>query len=319
MANDILNSLKSAFYTLSFNLKKHGPEILTGVGITGVITGTVLACIATTKLEKTIEPHKKELDEIHDNKDNCSDQEYRRDLARAYGKAAWSMAKLYGPAALVEISSIGCLVGSHKILRNRNMALASAYTTVSNAFEAYKKRVADKLGSEAEKELRYGIHEEEIEEEYTDEKGKKKVRKQIVKTMDEDTRSPYSRFYDAGCSGWSRDAGANNIYLRNVQAYFNDRLRIRKYVFLNEVYEYLNLPPIQEGQYLGWYYDPDDENLHNCIDFGIYDIHDVEKRNFVNGLENVIILDFNIDGNIVDRFGVNNEKAKIQYQNRRGN
>ena len=319
MASDILNSFKSIFYKAVFEFKKHSPEILTGVGITGVITGTVLACVATTKLEKTIDPHKKEIEEIHENKENCSEQEYRRDLTRAYGKAAWSMVKLYGPAVLVESSAIGCLVGSHKIMRNRNAALASAYTTVSNAFDAYKKRVANKLGEETEKELRYGIQEEEIEEEYTDAKGKQKTRKKTIKTIDETSISPYSRFYDEGQSGWSRDASANNIYLNNVQAYFNDRLRLRGYVFLNEVYEYLNYPPIQEGQYLGWYYDPNDESLHNCIDFGIYDIHDVNKRNFVNGIENVILLDFNIDGNIVDRFGINNEKARIQYQNRRGN
>ena len=319
MANDIFDSLKSLFYKTSFSFKKHAPEILTGVGIAGVVTGTVLACVATTKLEKTLEPHKKELEVIHENKENCSEQEYRKNLARAYGKAAWSMAKLYGPSVLVETSAIGCLVGSHKILRNRNAALASAYTTLSSAFDAYKKRVANKLGEEAEKELRYDIQEEEIEEEYVDEKGKQKKRKKAVKTIGEPEVSPYSRFYDQGQSGWSSDASANNVYLSGVQSYFNDRLRLRGYVFLNEVYEYLNYAPIQEGQYLGWYYDPDDETLHNCIDFGIYDIHDVQKRNFVNGVENVVLLDFNIDGNIVDRFGINNEKMRVQYQNRRGN
>lgn len=318
MANDIFDSLKNIFYKASFGFKKHAPEILTGVGIAGVVTGTVLACVATAKLEKTLEPHKKELDDIHANKENCSEKEYRQDLTRAYGKAAWSMVKLYGPAVLVESSAIGCLVGSHKILRSRNAALASAYTTVSSAFDAYKKRVANKLGEKAEKELRYGIQEEEIEEEVEDSKGKKKTVKKTVKTMDETEISPYSRFYDQGCSGWSRDAGANNIYLSNVQSYFNDRLRLRGYVFLNEVYEYLNYPPIQEGQYLGWYYDPNDDTLQNKVDFGIYSLHDINKRNFVNGFENVILLDFNIDGNIVDRFGINNEKMRVQYQNRRG-
>ena len=245
-----------------------------------------------------------------------SEKSYRKEITRAYGKTALSLIKLYGPAVLVEGSAIGCLVGSHKILRNRNAALASTLATVSTAFDRYKKRVAEKLGDEAEKELRYDIHKEEIEEEYTDEKGKKKVRKKTVSTINEEETSPYSRFYDAGCCGWSRDASANLLYLKNVQAYFNDRLRIRGYVFLNEVYEYLNLPIIQEGQYIGWYYDPNDENLHNCVDFGIYDIHDARKRDFVNGYETVILLDFNIDGNIVDRFGINNEKMKVSYQNR---
>ena len=316
MLNNITSFFKNIFYKVSFDLRKHSPEILTTVGVVGVVAGTVMACVATTKLEKTLEEHKKEIEDVHDSKNRISEKEYRQDITKAYGKTVWSMIKLYGPAVLVESSAIGCLIGSHKILSNRNAALATAYTTVSSAFDAYKKRVAEKLGEEAEKEIRYDIREEEIDEEHEDSKGKQKTYKKVVKTMDENTHSPYSRFYDAGCSGWSRDAGANNIYLKNVQAYFNDRLRIRHYVFLNEVYEYLNLPPIREGQYLGWYYNPEDETLHNCIDFGIFDIHNVLKRNFVNGFENVVLLDFNIDGNIVDRFGVNNEQAKISYQNR---
>lgn len=315
MLNNMMDSLKKIFYDAAFKLKKHSPEILVGTGIVGVVTGTVLACVATTKLEKTLEPHKKELEAIHSDKEHMTESEYRRNVTRAYGKTALSMVKLYGPAVLVEGSAIGCLIGSHKIMQNRNAALASTLATVSTAFDSYKKRVAAKLGEEAEKELRYDIREEEIEEEYTDEKGKKKTRKKIIKTMDENEHSPYSRFYDAGCYGWSRDASANLIFLKNAQAYFNKRLEIRGYVFLNEVYEYLNYPPIREGQYVGWFYNPEDETLHNKIDFGIYDIHDVSKRNFVNGYENVILLDFNIDGNIVDRFGINNDKVVRSYHN----
>lgn len=318
MLNNVSDSLKKIFYDMAFKFRKHSPEILVGTGIAGVIAGTVMACVATTKLEKTLEPHKKELEEIHEGRSDMSEKDYRKEVTRAYARTALSMAKLYGPAVIVEGSAIACLVGSHKIMRNRNAALASTLATVSTAFENYKKRVANKLGEEAEKELRYDIQKEEIEEEYTDDKGKKKTRKKVVRTIDENEHSPYSRFYDAGQYGWSRDASANLIFLKNTQAYFDDRLRLRGYVFLNEIYEYLNYPPIREGQYLGWYYDPDDETLHNKVDFGIYDIHDVAKRNFVNGRENVILLDFNIDGNIVDRFGINNDKMKVSYQNREG-
>ena len=94
----------------------------------------------------------------------------------------------------------------------------------------------------------------------------------------------------------------------------NKRLQIRGYLFLNEVYEFLGIPLIREGQYLGWFYDPNDPTLHNKVDFGIYDCHDILKCNFVNGFENTVLLDFNIDGNIVDRFNVNNEEAILDYQ-----
>jgi hypothetical protein len=199
-------------------------------------------------------------------------------------------------------------------MRDRNAALAAAYTTVSNAFDSYKKRVADKLGEEAEKELRYDIRTEEVDEEYEDAKGKKKTRKKTVKTMDEKLHSPYSRFYTQGCDGWSKDPGQNVTTLWYKRSELNKRLQLRGYLFLNEVYEFLGIAPIREGQYLGWYYDPSDPTLHNKVDFGIYDCHDILKCNFVNGFEDTILLDFNIDGNIVDRFNVNNEEAVLDFQ-----
>ena len=189
---NITESIKGVFYKALFGLKKHSPEILTAVGITGVVTGTVLACVATTKLEKTLEPRKKELEEVHEHKNEMTEKEYRSEIAKTYGRTALDMAKLYGPAVIVEGSAIACLLGSHKIMRNRNAALAAAYTTVSTAFDRYKKRVAEKLGDEAEKEIRYGIREEEVEEEITDSKGKKKIVKKTVKTMGEEEFSPYS-------------------------------------------------------------------------------------------------------------------------------
>lgn len=310
MTTDIL---KHGFYKILFELRKHSPEILTGIGIAGVVTGTVMACVATTKLEKTMEPHKKELDDIHANP-NPDEKEHRKEIVKAYGKTAIDLAKLYGPAVAVESASIGCLIGSHKILRNRNAALAAAYTTVSNAFDAYKRRVADKYGEEAEKDIRYGVREEEVDEEYQDPKGKTKTRKRVVKVMDDKhENSPYARFYADGCDGWSKDPGANILTLRAKQAELNKRLQIRGYLFLNEAYEFLGIAPIREGQYLGWRYDPEDPTLHNCVDFGLYDCHDILKCNFVNGFEDTVIIDFNIDGNIVDRFHVNNDKVVRDY------
>lgn len=305
---------KNAYYKAAFQLKKYSPDILTGLGIAGVVGGTIMACLATTKLEKTMEPHKKELEDLHTKASEMDDKSYRKEVVKAYGRTTWDLTKLYGPAAAVEIAGIGCILKSDSIMHNRNAALAAAYTTVSTAFDAYKHRVAEKIGEQAEKEIRYGIHDEEVEEEYTDKKGNKKTRKKTVKVMGETPRSPWARFYTVGCDGWSKDPGANNLTLQTKQAWLNERLRIRGYLFLNEAYECLGITPIREGQYLGWYYNPSDPTLNNCVDFGIYDCHDLQKCQFVNGAEDTVIVDFNIDGNIVDRFNVNNEEAILDFQ-----
>jgi len=308
----IIDICKSLFYKTTFKLRKYSPEILTGVGIAGVVTGTVMACVATTKLEKTMEPHNQKLNDIHENP-NPDEKEHRKEVVAEYARTAWDLVKLYGPSVVVESASIGCLLGSHKIMRNRNAALAAAYTTMSNAFESYKKRVADKLGDGAEKEIRYGIREEEVEEEYQDKKGNTKTRKKTVKTMDGGARSPYSIFWTAGCNGWDKDPGVSKRNLFEKQAWANKVLKARGYLLLNDVYELLGAEPTREGLYIGWYYDPNDPSLHNKIDFGVFDCSDILKCDFVNGWEDTVILDFNVDGNIVDRFKVSNKKEEAEF------
>lgn len=54
------------------------------------------------------------------------------------------------------------------------------------------------------------------------------------------------------------------------------------------------------GQIVGWIYDKKNPIGDNYVDFGIYDTSKEANRNFVNGYERTILLDFNVDGNILD-------------------
>ena len=54
------------------------------------------------------------------------------------------------------------------------------------------------------------------------------------------------------------------------------------------------------GHVVGWVYDEENPVGDNYVDFGIYDVRDPNKRAFVNGLEQSIYLDFNVDGNIYE-------------------
>ena len=92
----------------------------------------------------------------------------------------------------------------------------------------------------------------------------------------------------------------NLYFLRAQEEYANNRLVSRGYLFLNEVYESLGIPPTKAGQIVGWIYDKDKPNGDNFVDFGIYDIHRETNRNFVNGYERSILLDFNVDGPIIN-------------------
>ena len=62
----------------------------------------------------------------------------------------------------------------------------------------------------------------------------------------------------------------------------------------------LAIPRTKAGQVVGWIYDEKHPIGDNFVDFGIIDINDERKRAFMNGYERNILLDFNVDGNILD-------------------
>ena len=70
---------------------------------------------------------------------------------------------------------------------------------------------------------------------------------------------------------------------------------------MNEVYDMLGIPRTKAGQIVGWIYDEECPNGDNVIDFGIYESNKA-TRDFVNGYERTILLDFNVDGPILDKF-----------------
>lgn len=287
----VLNKIK-------MNVKKHSPEILIVAGVVGVITSTVMACKATTKVGDILEERNEKLEEIK-NRASESDEETKKELAVANIQTGVELVKNYIPSVTVGTLSIISILASNNILRNRNVALAAACTTLETGFRNYRKNVINKFGERVDYELKNNIKTVEIEEIEVDEKGKEKKVKKTIDVVDNplDLYSEYARFYDCGNTNWEPDADYNLKFLRSQQNYFNEILKARGFVFLNEVYEALGIPYSKAGQVVGWLYD-EELGEDNYIDFGIYDVYKEQCRNFVNGYEPTILLDFNVDGNI---------------------
>lgn len=313
MNNAIVTKMNGVVGKVGFKFKKYSPEILVATGIVGVVTSAVMACKATTKVNKIVEETKETIDKIHtaldkgvtDAGEDYSVEDSKKDLTIVYTQTAVKFVKLYGPSVLLGTLSITSILASNNILRKRNVALGAAYAALDKGFKDYRKRVIDKFGEAVDKELKYNLKAKKVEEKVIDEEtGKeKKVKNTIDVTTGEEMASPYARFYDDGCKGWEKDSESNLFFLRAEQNFANDLLKSRGYLFLNEVYERLGIKPTKMGQVVGWIYDPrnPDHNGDNYVDFGIYDIHREKARDFVNGYERVILLDFNVDGPIIDR------------------
>ena len=287
-------------------VEKHSPEILMGVGVVGVVTGTVMACRATLKLNDILEEAQETRDKIKevasnpDYEDKYTEEDAKKDLAVNYIQTGVKVAKLYAPAVAVGVAGVGCVLASHDIMKKRNVALSAAYLTVDKSFKEYKQRVVDRFGEEVEKEIRYGIKAEEIVETVTDEEGNETTVTETVKTMNPTLYSDYARFFDEASPCWQNDPEYNLMFLRAQQQYANDLLRAKGRLFLNDVYEMLGIEKTKAGQIVGWVYDRENPNGDNFVDFGIYDMSKERVRAFVNGYETNILLDFNVDGNIWD-------------------
>lgn len=297
---EIVNSLTRTFHKAGFQLKKHSPEILVVTGVVGVVASAVMACKATTKVNPILEETKENLDIVHE-KAVEQPEESKKELATVYVQTGYKFVKLYGPSVALGVASLGCIVASNDILRKRNAALAVAYAAIDKGFKDYRNRVIDRFGKEVDKELRYNIKKEEIEETVVDEKGKSKTIKKTVDVVDPAGLDKFSRIFDEYNPNWVKSAEYNFMFLRQRQQWANDLLTSRGYLFLNEVYDMLGFDPCTEGQVVGWTYDAKDENLDNYVDFGMLDMRKERTRDFIQGSERSVLLDFNHQGYILDK------------------
>lgn len=327
---EITKNMTRAFSKAGFTCKKYAPEALIIAGIVGVVTSAIMACKATTKVNDIIEETKENTHDLHlvataaglkeatdefSNEDirkidilsakedvkNYTAQDLKKDTTIIYTQTAVKFIKLYAPSVILGALSIAGILASNNILRKRNVALAAAYATVDKGFKEYRSRVVERFGKDMDRELKYNIKAKEIEETTKDAKGKEKTVKKSIEVADVNEYSDYARFFDEFCTGWKRDAEYNLMFLKHQQNYANEKLQKQGYLFLNDVYDMLGIPKTKAGQVVGWIYDEAHSDIYdNFVDFGIYDLYNEKARDFVNGREKSILLDFNVDGNILD-------------------
>lgn len=303
---EIITHLTRTLNRTGLKIKKHSPEILLVTGTVGVVASTVMACKATLKVEEIVDEAKDKLDMIHrvssdpTKAEQYPEEDSKKDLTIVYTQTAVKFIKLYGPSVTIGVASLACMIGSNRILNKRNAALAAAYAAVDKSFKEYRGRVIERFGKQMDRELRYNIKAQEIEETTVDENGKETVTKKTVEVMDPNNYSQYAIVFDDGNEGWDPDPERSKYFLIQQQNWANERLKSRGHLFLNEVYDMLGAKRTKAGAQVGWVYDEKNCEGDNFVDFGIFDTNSPKARDFVNGIEKVIVLDFNVDGYILD-------------------
>ena len=155
---DVSKFFKMAQKTIA----KYSPEILTGIGIAGMITTTVLAVKATPKaLEKIKEKKVKVYDELDPSE--VPAQGIPEDVKLKPMEVVAVTWKCYVPAVITGTASIACIIGANKANYARNAALATAYNLSQTALAEYKEKVVETIGEKKEQTIREKIAQDKVD------------------------------------------------------------------------------------------------------------------------------------------------------------
>lgn len=294
---------------LKIKAEKNAPDIMIVAGAVIVVGSAVYACTKTFEAHDILEEANAKLKDIKygvdtaDGDPGFDEKVARKERMKVYGGLMRDLGRCYGPAVVGGATGLGLMFGAHKILKDRNAALTMAYANLLASYNSYRASVREELGDEREFMLRTGSKVKEIET--VDENGEVKTQNAMVVYDDGSTHSIYARIFDEANINWSRKPSDNLTFIKSQQCFANDKLRAEGFLFLNDVYQMLGFPRTSEGQIVGWIWDPNhevDDGGDNLVDFGIFSnaFQKAEIRDFINGYEPCIWLDFNVDGVIYD-------------------
>lgn len=213
--------ITKSFLSLKTAIKKHSPEILTGIGIAGMITTTVMAVRATPKALILIEERKEEIG---------AEKLEAMDMV----KTTWAC---YIPAAITGTLSVACLIGASSVNARRNAALATAYTLSESALKDYQGKVIEMFGEKKNEAVKDAVAKDKVEKNPV-------VTREVIITEKGNTLC-----YDA-ISGRYFKGDIDKI--KKAECELNRQMRDEMYVSLNDFYYEVGLDNIKIGDELGW-------------------------------------------------------------------
>ena len=221
---------KNGFIANATNvIVKHSPEILTGVGIAGMLTTVVLAVKATPKALELIDNEKE-----RKNANLAKEDRLTKLKPIDTVKAAW---KPYIPAVITGTVSTACLIGASAVHLKRNAVLATAYTLSQTALSEYRDKVVETIGEKKEKSIREKVNQDRPE--------KNPVSQNKVLITEKGNTLCYEHL-----SGRYFKSDIEKI--RQAVNNLNRTIITDMYVSLNDFYDELGLEHTEIGYQLGW-------------------------------------------------------------------
>ena len=203
---------------------KHSPAILTGIGIAGMLTTTVLAVKATPKA----------LDVIADIKERHEEDGDKKVIAK---ELVTKVAPIYLPAVVTAVASTACLVGANSVHAKRNAALAAAYTISDTALREYREKVVETMGEKKDRAIKDEIAKDKLENDPV------QNHEVII------TKNGTTLCYDCIFGRYFR---SDMETIKRAITKINRDLVTDMYASLNDFYCEIDIPPVKIGDDIGW-------------------------------------------------------------------
>lgn len=256
-------NIKMFINTAKDTVVKFSPEILVATGIVSGAAGLALCIKKSRTIDDKLEDNYIDILEAH--------REDKKEVIKAYGRAAGVVVKEYVPVLVLEGVALASFLGSNRILNERNkklleqnFSLIAAIGLIEKDFTRYRNNVKKRFGDDIDEELYFGIETEKVSETVIDqETGKKKKVKKEIKTLT--SWSPYAIFLD--CSDWYRDDcdGWNTSQIMSIEESINRDCQRKGKVFLSDIYDAfeiddskLSVEQRRAARCMGWIWDYDD-------------------------------------------------------------
>lgn len=216
-------------------MRRHSPEIFTGLGIVGMATTTVMAVRATPKALSLMEEEQdRRLRRLKHDENVVSFPHLEPLSKKEIFVLVW---RCYLPSIITGTLSVVCLIGANSINTRRNAALATAYTLSESALKVYKDKVIETIGEKKEQTIHDAIAKDKIEQNPVN-------TKEIIITCNGNTLC-----YDA-LSG--RYFKSDIEKLKQAVNELNRQMLDETYISLNDVYYGFGLDNIKLGEDIGW-------------------------------------------------------------------
>ena len=239
---------KINFKLIAYNIKnaisEHSPEILTGIGITGMVTAAILAVKVTPKAMNLI--HDAEFDKMNALEENYPDDIPEDELRLTTCETFKTVWKCYIPATITGLMSAICIISAVSVNSRRTAALAAAYTLSESTLKEYQEKIIETVGDKKSQVVKDAVAQEKISKDPIE-------NKEIIITNNGNVL-----FYDILSSRY---------FMSNVESVrksindLNMRMRNDMYISVNEYFEEIGLCTNAMGYDLGW-----------NIDYGSIDI-----------------------------------------------